>query len=79
MMQVLLVTGGWSDDGLLDSTEVLEAGRTTWRLTGQLPSPREDLGSAVLDNKIFVFGENILCYIIISLNISLYLNMIYII
>ena len=60
MTQVLLVTGGgggFNDDIPLDSTEILEAG--TWRLTGPLPSGREGLKAAVLDNIIFVFGVEI--------------------
>ena len=40
----------------------MEAGGT-WRLTASLPSARHGLRSAVVDNNIFVFGENILCYI----------------
>ena len=35
----------------------------TWRLTAPLPSARYGLRAAVLDNNIFLFGENILCYI----------------
>ena len=64
MRQVLLVTGGYNNnDGRLDSTEVMEGNARTWRLTAPLPSAREYLRAAVLDNKIFLFGENILCYI----------------
>ena len=49
----------------LDSTEILEASwsQGTWRLTAPLPSAREGLRAAVLDNNIFIFGENIFCYI----------------
>ena len=58
-MQVLLVTGGENDnDGSLKSTEVLEAGGA-WRQTDPLPSARYGLKAAVLDNNIFVFGDNI--------------------
>ena len=45
----------------LDSTEVLEAGGT-WRLTAPLPSARERLRAASVENNIFVFGENILYF-----------------
>ena len=76
-MQMLLVTGGWygHDDGdfihsgPLSSTEVLEMAalqyceRWCWRQTGPLPLWTADLKAAVLDNNIFVFGENIFCYI----------------
>ena len=64
MRQVLLVTGGYGASRL-DSTEILEGvdNARTWRLTAPLPSGRSSLRAAVLDNNIFVFGENILCYI----------------
>ena len=62
-MQVLLVTGGHNyNDGWLDSTEVMETGGT-WRLTASLPSVRTGLSAAVVNNNIFAFGENNLCYI----------------
>ena len=64
MRQVLLVTGG-NNDGWLDSTEVMEPGRT-WRLTAPLPSARDGLRAAVLDNYILVFGEIILWYLSIE-------------
>ena len=63
VMQVLLVTGGFNfNDGNLASTEVMETGGT-WRLTAPLPSARYRLRAAVVNNNIFVFGENNLCYI----------------
>ena len=63
VMQVLLVTGGYNhNDGDLASTEVMEAGGT-WRLTASLPSARNGLRAAVVNNNIFVFGENNLRYI----------------
>ena len=64
MRQVLLVTGGSnSNEGNRDSTEVMEGNSKNWRLTAPLPSAIDRLRAAVLDNNIFVFGENILCYI----------------
>ena len=45
------------------STEELEAGGA-WRQTGPLPSERFGLRAAVLDNNIFVFGDNIFRYVI---------------
>ena len=62
-MQVLLVTGGRNDkDFNLKSTEVLDLSDDTgtWELITPLPSSRYGLRAAVLDNNIFVFGENIL-------------------
>ena len=60
-MQVLLVTGGHNNlnDGLLDSTEILEGIAGTWRLTAPLPpSARSGLSAASVENNIFIFGEN---------------------
>ena len=66
-MQVLLVTGGRKDGSggwiYLDSTEVLEDMSGIWRMTAPLPSARDELKVALVENNIFVFGENILYYI----------------
>ena len=68
-MQVLLVTGGVKYQRVqahvdyLDSTEVLEDMAGTWRLTASLPSGRDGLRAATVENNIFVFGENSLYYI----------------
>ena len=45
----------------LDSTEMLMLEDTEWRTlpTAILPSPRWDLVAATLDNKVFIFGKNI--------------------
>ena len=63
-MQVLLVTGGGQYSGggevYLDTTEVLTDMAGTWSLTAPLPSPRDELRVASVENNIFVFGENIL-------------------
>ena len=48
---------------MMDTTEILELEAGGWRLTAPLPSRRAGLRATVLDNKIFLFGENILCYI----------------
>ena len=64
VLQVLLVTGGFNSNyGSLDSTEILEDISGTWRLTAPLPSARDGLRAASVENNIFVFGENILYYI----------------
>ena len=63
---MLLVTGGtdnYEGNGRMDHTEILEDMAGTWRMTGLLPSRRNNLRSAVLDNKILILGENIFCYI----------------
>ena len=63
------MTGGFN----LDSTEVLEDMAGTWRLTAPLPSARNKLRAASVENSIFVFGENILYYINIEHFILLYM------
>ena len=61
-----MVTGGKIyNDGYtdLDSTEIMERETEEWRQTAPLPSARSGLRAAVLDNKILLFGKNILSYI----------------
>lgn len=60
MMQVLLVTGGADSDGnLLDSTEIYTPNSVDqgWVYEAWLPSPRETMVSATVQNSVFVFGE----------------------
>ena len=59
-MQTLLVTGGADATGnLLSSTEIyLDVDSTSaWSYAASLPSARECMVSATLDNSVFVFGE----------------------
>ena len=61
----------------LDSTEIMKLETRGWVMTAPLPSARYGLRAAVLDNKILVFGENILCYINIEhlvISYDAYLN-----
>ena len=62
---MLLVTGGNGDSDRLDSTEILED--TTWKTTAPLPSARNSLKAASIDNKILVFGRNIFVFMILTL------------
>ena len=61
-----MVTGGLiqpnGTDIYLDSTEMLVLEDTEWRTlpTARLPSPRWHFVAATLDNKVFIFGKNIL-------------------
>ena len=58
-MQVLLVTGGRvSYSNTLDSTEILLPSATSWSYSGALPSPRNMLRGATLDNKVVMIGTN---------------------
>ena len=64
MIQVLLVTGGKHYPGgtrtMLDSTEIMKTGGGSWRTltTARLPSPREGLRAATVNNVVYIFGEN---------------------
>ena len=59
-MQVLLVTGGSSSSTqYLDSTELLLPSATFWTISAALPSPRDSLKGATLDNKVIMTGTNI--------------------
>ena len=63
---MLLVTGGWDGSDELDSTEILEDKNWSyWRMTAPLPSARDGLRAASIDNKILVFGRNIFIIFII--------------
>ena len=67
-MPPLIVTGGGfrpsrSESSIpIDSTETLVLGDTEWRTlpTARLPSPRSYFGAATIDNKVFIFGKNII-------------------
>ena len=57
VFQVYLVTGGVLESFLSsDSTELLVQGATSWISSGPLPSPRQILRAATMDNKILVTG-----------------------
>ena len=54
--QVMLVTGGFYG-GRLSSTELLVGEASAWVNTGELPSPREGLSGANIDNRVFMTGN----------------------
>jgi len=57
--RVVLVSGGgnYGAAGYLDSTELMVDFKP-WRPAANLPSPRDGLRAASLDNKVFLFGGN---------------------
>ena len=57
-VQVYLVTGGYNS-GRLSSTELLLPYANSWSYSAALPSPRNELRSATLNNKVVVIGTNI--------------------
>ena len=60
-MQVLLVTGGSISTWYEDSTELLLPSATSWTIidSAALPSARQMLRGATLDNKVVITGTNI--------------------
>ena len=58
MVQVLLVTGGWTGGDRLSSTELLLPSASSWTTSAALPSPRAELRGATLDNKVVIAGTN---------------------
>ena len=46
----------------LDSTELLLPSATSWTTTAALPSARDKLRGATLDNKVIMIGTNICRY-----------------
>ena len=54
------MTGGWdSNYNDLDSTELLLPSATSWTYSAALPSPRDFLQGATLNNKVVMIGTNI--------------------
>merc|ERR1712110_756933 len=54
-----IVSGGWMGSPYyeyLSSTELLVGTASAWVLTGELPSPRETLRGANIDNKVVMTG-----------------------
>ena len=74
-----MVTGGWdSNYNDLSSTELLLPSATSWSYSGALPSPREYLRGATLNNKVVVTGKNmdvLILYVTIYTNTTFYYTM----
>ena len=56
---MFLVTGG-TDYLNLDSTEIFDPDRGSWSAGAVLPSPVRRLRAASIDNRVLVFGIDIL-------------------
>jgi len=55
-LQTLLVTGGSYYGDYLSSTELLVGTASAWVNTGELPSPRQGLRGANIDNRVIMTG-----------------------
>ena len=72
------MTGGRANYNDLDSTELLLPSATSWTYSAALPSPREYLRGATLNNKVVVTGTNmdvLILYVTIYTNITFYYTM----
>ena len=58
IFQTYLVSGGRDGVGYLSSTELLEETASAWVLTGELPSPRQGLRGANIDNRVLMTGRD---------------------
>ena len=56
IFQTLLVTGGY-DDGKLSSTELLVENSAKWIYSGELPTPRNALRGANIDQRVIMTGN----------------------
>jgi len=56
--KTFLVTGGWSGDGYndLSSTELLVENSAKWIYSGELPTPRDGLRGANIDQRVIMTG-----------------------
>ena len=58
---MFLVSGGYDEsDNFLDSTEIFDPSLGSWRAGAALPSPVYDLRATNLDNRVLLFGNDIL-------------------
>ena len=56
---MLLVSGGYGSD-TLDSTEIFDPSLGSWRAGPALPIPIYDLRATNIDNRVLLFGNDIL-------------------
>ena len=63
LFKVFLVTGGYHNGQVLNSTEILTEGASQWIYSAPLPSARKELRAATMNNKIIVTGIEMFLYI----------------
>ena len=57
---MLLVTGGLNVGINIDSTEIFDPSLGSWRAGAALPHPMYNMKAANIDNRVLIFGMNIL-------------------
>ena len=60
LLKMYLVTGGHYDTSLLDSTEIYDPELEGWKAGAALSGPKKNLRAANIDNRVLIFGNNIL-------------------
>ena len=56
---MLLVSGGWTGDVRLDSTEIFDPSVGSWRAGAALPIPMDGMRATNIDNRVLLFGNDI--------------------
>ena len=57
LLQMYLVTGGYTKTDYIDSTELYDPSISTWTYGARLPSRRDGLRAANINNRVLVFGK----------------------
>ena len=60
MLKILLVSGGHDGGSYLDSTELFDANIGGWSTGAALPNSMRSLRAATIDNRVYIFGIDIL-------------------
>ena len=60
MLKILFVIGGYDDGSYLDSTELFDTNLHRWSTGAALPNPMRGLRAANIDNRVYIFGTDIL-------------------
>ena len=57
---MFLVSGGHDGSVILDSTEIFDPSLGSWRARAAMPSPVYGLSATNIDNRVLLFGNDIL-------------------
>ena len=55
---MFIVSGGYTEFGYADSTEIFDPDLGSWRAGASLPGPIGYLRSTTIDNRVLLFGIN---------------------
>ena len=60
VLKILLVSGGNEGGSYLDSTEIFDTNLGGWITGAVLPNPMDRLRAATIDNRVYIFGIDII-------------------